>query len=68
MIPSASDARVTERAAKSGLSSIASGAVYARYGEGVYYMMAAMAGAGAGIMWLARHKLTNHPQSFASGG
>jgi len=28
-------------------ASIASGAVYARYGEGVYYMMAAMAAAGA---------------------
>jgi len=44
-------------------ASIASGAVYARYGEGVYYMMAAMAGAGAAIMWLARHKLAHHPNS-----
>jgi MFS transporter, PPP family, 3-phenylpropionic acid transporter len=49
-------------------ASIASGAVYARYGEGVYYMMAAMAGTGAVIMWLARHKLTHQPQSAASGG
>jgi PPP family 3-phenylpropionic acid transporter len=49
-------------------ASIASGAVYARYGEGVYYMMAAMAGTGATIMWLARHKLTPQPQSAASGG
>jgi len=38
-------------------ASIASGAVYARYGEGVYYMMAAMAAAGALTMWLARHRL-----------
>ena len=49
-------------------ASIASGAVYARYGEGVYYMMAAMAGTGAVIMWMARHELVHHPQSVASGG
>ncbi|MBR1120277.1 MFS transporter [Bradyrhizobium lablabi] len=48
-------------------ASIASGAVYARYGEGVYYLMAAMAGTGAVIMWLARHKLAPQPQSEASG-
>jgi MFS transporter, PPP family, 3-phenylpropionic acid transporter len=49
-------------------ASIASGAVYARYGEGVYYMMAAMAATGALIMWLARHRLARQPQSAASGG
>jgi PPP family 3-phenylpropionic acid transporter len=49
-------------------ASIASGAVYARYGEGVYYMMAAMAGTGAVIMWLSRHRLAPQPQSDASGG
>jgi PPP family 3-phenylpropionic acid transporter len=49
-------------------ASIASGVVYARYGEGVYYMMAAMAGTGAAIMWLSRHKLAHQPQSAASGG
>jgi PPP family 3-phenylpropionic acid transporter len=49
-------------------ASIASGAVYARYGEGVYYMMAAMAAAGALIMWLARDRLVPQPQSAASGG
>jgi PPP family 3-phenylpropionic acid transporter len=38
-------------------ASITSGMVYARYGEGVYYMMAGMAGTGALIMWLARHRL-----------
>ena len=35
-------------------ASILSGAVYARYGEGVYYVMAAMAFSGAMLMWLAR--------------
>ena len=49
-------------------ASIASGVVYARYGEGVYYMMAAMAGTGAVIMWLSRHSLAPQPQSAASGG
>ncbi len=49
-------------------ASIASGAVYARYGEGVYYMMAAMAATGALTMWLARHRLAPQPQSAASGG
>ena len=48
-------------------ASIASGALYARYGEGVYYLMAAMAGTGALTMWLARHRLAQ-PQSSASGG
>jgi len=41
----------------SSCASIASGALYARYGEGVYYMMAAMAATGALTMWLARHRL-----------
>jgi PPP family 3-phenylpropionic acid transporter len=54
-------------------ASILSGAVYARYGQGVYYMMAAMALSGAVVMWFARHKLADHPpidhpQSAASGG
>jgi MFS transporter, PPP family, 3-phenylpropionic acid transporter len=49
-------------------ASILSGAVYARYGYGVYYLMAAMALSGAAAMWLARHYLTNHPHSAASGG
>jgi PPP family 3-phenylpropionic acid transporter len=50
-----------------GLPSILSGLVYTRYGQGVYYMMAAMAASGALVMWLARHRL-HHPQSAASGG
>jgi MFS transporter, PPP family, 3-phenylpropionic acid transporter len=49
-------------------ASILSGAVYARHGQGVYYVMAAMALSGAVLMWLARHRLADHPQSAASGG
>jgi MFS transporter, PPP family, 3-phenylpropionic acid transporter len=49
-------------------ASILSGAIYARHGEGVYYVMAAMALAGAVVMWSARHHLRDHPQSAASGG
>jgi len=49
-------------------ASIVSGAVYARHGQGVYYVMAAMALSGAIVMWLARHRLADHPQSAASGG
>jgi PPP family 3-phenylpropionic acid transporter len=49
-------------------ASILSGAVYARHGQGVYYVMAAMAVSGALVMWLARHRLADHPHSAASGG
>jgi MFS transporter, PPP family, 3-phenylpropionic acid transporter len=52
----------------SGSASILSGAVYARHGQGVYYVMAAMALSGAMVMWLARHRLADHPQNVASGG
>ena len=38
-------------------ASILSGAIYAQYGQGVYYVMAAMALSGAIVMWLARHRL-----------
>jgi len=48
--------------------SIISGAIYAQYGQGVYYVMAAMALSGAVVMWLAPHRLAHHPQSAASGG
>lgn len=50
------------------VTSIASGAIYARIGEGLYFVMAAMAAAGALVIWSARHRLTAHPQSEASGG
>jgi PPP family 3-phenylpropionic acid transporter len=50
-------------------TSILSGAVYARHGQGVYYVMAAMAASGAISMWLARHRVgDHHPHSDASGG
>ncbi|MBU6461512.1 MAG: MFS transporter [Bradyrhizobium sp.] len=57
----------------SGSASIVSGVVYGRYGEGVYYVMVAMALSGAIVMWLARHRLAertahDQPQSAASGG
>ena len=49
-------------------ASILSGAIYARHGQGVYYVMAAMALGGALVIWLARHRLAVQPQSAASGG
>ena len=49
-------------------TSILSGIVYARYGQGVYYVMAAMAASGALVMWLARHRVGRHPHSAGSGG
>jgi PPP family 3-phenylpropionic acid transporter len=54
--------------------SMISGAVYAQYGPGVYYMMAAMAASGGLLIWLARGRLAHrhgsvaHPHSPASGG
>ena len=44
-------------------ASVLSGAVYGRYGQGVYYVMAAMALSGAVVMWLTRHRLADHPSS-----
>jgi PPP family 3-phenylpropionic acid transporter len=49
-------------------TSVLSGMVFARYGQGVYYMMSAMAASAATLMWLARHRLALQPQSSASGG
>ena len=49
-------------------ASILSGAIYARYGQGVYYVMAAMALVGAIVMWLGRRRLADYPHSAASGG
>ena len=49
--------------------SILTGVVYAHYGQGVYYVMAALAGTGAIVMWSARKRLAAHqPQSEGSGG
>lgn len=50
------------------VTSIASGAIYARIGDNLYYVMAAMAAAGAIVIWSARHRLEAQPQSEASGG
>jgi PPP family 3-phenylpropionic acid transporter len=52
----------------SATTSVVSGVVYANYGQRVYYVMAAMALVAATVMWLARHRLANQPQSAASGG
>lgn len=49
-------------------TSIASGAIYARIGDDLYYVMAAMAAAGAIVIWSARHRLKAHPHSEESGG
>jgi PPP family 3-phenylpropionic acid transporter len=49
-------------------ASVVSGAVYAGYGQGVYYVMAVMALSGALAIWLARRRLMDHPQNAASGG
>lgn len=46
---------------------VLSGEVYARYGQGVYYPMAALGLAGAAVMWLGR-KRADQPQSTSSGG
>src|ERR1700759_3723341 len=49
-------------------ASILSGVIYAGYGQGVYYVMAAMALCGAIVIWSARRRLANQPQSSLSGG
>jgi PPP family 3-phenylpropionic acid transporter len=49
-------------------ASLLSGAIYARYGQGVYYAMAAMALSGAVVMWSARRYVAVQPHSAASGG
>jgi PPP family 3-phenylpropionic acid transporter len=50
------------------VTSIASGAIYARIGDSLYYVMAAMAAAGAIVIWSARHRLKAYPHSEESGG
>jgi PPP family 3-phenylpropionic acid transporter len=49
-------------------ASIACGALYGSYGQGVYYLMAVMAACGALIMWFARHLLDARPENAAPGG
>jgi PPP family 3-phenylpropionic acid transporter len=50
------------------IASVLSGAIYAQHGQGVYYLMAAMALVSAVVMWIARRRLEHQPQSAASGG
>jgi MFS transporter, PPP family, 3-phenylpropionic acid transporter len=48
-----------------------SGIIYAQHGRSVYYAMAAMALAGALVMWWGRHRAdarSDQPQNAASGG
>jgi PPP family 3-phenylpropionic acid transporter len=55
-------------------AAVVSGLIYARYGQGAYYAMAALALAGAATMWFGRHRADapyvarDQPQSAASGG
>jgi len=49
------------------ITSILCGMVYAQYGQGVYYMMAAMAAAGGLVMWLARHRLIAFSSEMGTG-
>jgi PPP family 3-phenylpropionic acid transporter len=51
-----------------GSAYVVSGAVFARYGQNVYYVMAALAACGALVMWSAHRRLIYHPHSAASGG
>ncbi|MDO9059535.1 MAG: MFS transporter, partial [Bradyrhizobium sp.] len=39
------------------IASISSGMIFARYGQGVYYLMATMALSGGLIMWFSRHRI-----------
>lgn len=51
-----------------GSAYILAGAVFARHGQNVYYVMAAIAACGGLVMFSARHRLMHHPHSEASGG
>ncbi len=53
----------------SAVTVIVSGLIYARWGSGVYFVMAAMAAAGGMVMLVWRTRLdAHHPQSEESGG
>ena len=51
-----------------GSAYILAGAVFARYGQNVYYVMAVIAACGGLVMFSARHRLLHHPHNEASGG
>lgn len=50
------------------LASVTSGTIYGIWGQGIYYVMAAMAASGGLVIWLARARLSRQPHSAASGG
>lgn len=49
-------------------AAIASGAIYSQAGQGVYYLMAAMALTAALIMWRSRQRLAPPPRGVVAGG
>jgi PPP family 3-phenylpropionic acid transporter len=51
-----------------GLASVASGTLYGSWGQGIYYVMAGMAGLGGLVIFLARQRLSDQPHKLASGG
>jgi PPP family 3-phenylpropionic acid transporter len=51
-----------------GTAYVLSGMIFARYGQNVYYVMAAIAASGGLLMFVARHRLSDQPHSAASGG
>ena len=51
-----------------GLASVASGTIYGSWGQGIYYVMAAMAALGGLVIFLARERLSRQPHKPASGG
>lgn len=51
-----------------GLASVASGTIYGSWGQGIYYVMAAMAALGGLVIFLARERLSSQPHKAASGG
>ncbi|WP_139485178.1 MFS transporter [Bradyrhizobium ivorense] len=48
-------------------TSVVCGMVYARYGLGAYYMMAAMAGTGGLVMWLSRRRFIAFSSEVGTG-
>src|SRR3981189_3887075 len=50
------------------IASVLSGAIYAQHGQGVYYLMAAMALVSAMVMWLGRGRLGRLTPRAARGG
>jgi PPP family 3-phenylpropionic acid transporter len=42
-----------------GLASVASGTIYESWGQGIYYVMAAMAASGGLVIWLSRKRLAH---------